>query len=150
MDIEQLRTAASKLKIGEYRRHIFLCVGESCCSKDQGEAAWTLLKDLLKEKNLSLAAGPAACYRSKAGCLRVSMGGPILVVYPEGHWYAGMTAERIPEFVERQIVQGESIAEWIFASNPLAATMSRDEEKFSACRDNTEKAISQRACLPPE
>jgi (2Fe-2S) ferredoxin len=47
------------------------------------------------------------------------MGGPILVVYPEGNWYGGMTADRIPEFIERQLVQGEAIEEWIFAKNPL-------------------------------
>ncbi len=47
------------------------------------------------------------------------MEGPILVVYPEGNWYGGMTEERIPEFIERQIVQGEPIEEWIFAKNPV-------------------------------
>lgn len=47
------------------------------------------------------------------------MDGPILVVYPEGHWYAGMTADRIEEFVERQIVRGEPIEDWIFATHPL-------------------------------
>ena len=119
MPNEKLIQAAEKLKIGDYSRHILLCVGESCCSREQGEAAWTVLKDLLKDKNLSLATGPLACYRSKVGCLRVCMEGPILVVYPEGHWYANMTADRIPEFVERQIEKGESIQEWIFATNPI-------------------------------
>ncbi len=47
------------------------------------------------------------------------MQGPILVVYPEGHWYAEMTADKIPEFVEKQIVQGMPIPEWIFSTNPL-------------------------------
>ena len=119
MDIEKLREAATNLKIGGYSRHIFLCVGESCCSKEQGELAWKALKDQLKERDLSLSTGPAACYRTKAGCLRVCMEGPILVVYPEGNWYGGMTEERIPKFIERQIVQGEPIEEWIFAKNPV-------------------------------
>lgn len=119
MDLEKLREVASQLKIGSYSRHIILCVGESCCSKEQGELAWKALKDQLKERDLSLATGPAACYRTKASCLRVCMGGPVLVVYPEGNWYGGMIAERIPEFIERQIVRGEPIEEWIFAKNPV-------------------------------
>ncbi len=119
MDLEKLRETASQLKIGHYSRHVFLCIGESCCSKEQGELAWKALKDQLKELDLSLSTGPNACYRTKAGCLRVCTGGPILVVYPEGNWYGGMTAERIPEFIERQIVQGEPIEEWIFAKNPI-------------------------------
>lgn len=117
---QRLRDTAIQLKIGDYTRHIFLCVGETCCSGPEGEAAWKALKDGLKQRNLSLSTGPSACYRTKAGCLRVCLGGPILVVYPEGHWYGGMTADRIPEFIERQIVQGEAIEEWIFAKNPLS------------------------------
>ena len=103
-----------------------MCIGESCCSKEQGELAWKALKDQLKERALSLATGPLACYRTKAGCLRICTGGPILVVYPEGNWYAGMTADKIPEFVERQIVQGESIDEWIFAKNPVGCSPIND------------------------
>ena len=117
--IEQLRETALQLKIGDYTRHVFLCVGEACCSKEQGDEAWKALKDGLKARNLSLSSGPSACYRTKAGCLRVCMGGPILVVYPEGNWYGGMTADRIPQFIEQQIVQGVAIEEWVFAKNPI-------------------------------
>jgi (2Fe-2S) ferredoxin len=42
-----------------------------------------------------------------------------MVVYPEGTWYHGMTAEHIPTFVQRHLVEGEPIPEWIFAHNPL-------------------------------
>jgi (2Fe-2S) ferredoxin len=56
---------------------------------------------------------------TKVGCLRVCAGGPILVVYPEGTWYAGMTADRIPRFVQEHLVDGKPIEEWIFARNPL-------------------------------
>jgi (2Fe-2S) ferredoxin len=118
----KLQDIADKLKIGQFARHVFLCIGNTCCSQDQGELAWSALKDQLKERNLSLSSGPASCYRTKVGCLRVCHGGPILVVYPEGNWYAGMTADRIPEFIERQLVRGEAIEEWIFARNPLPAT----------------------------
>ena len=117
----KLQEIASQLKIGQFSRHVFLCIGDACCSKEHGELAWNALKDQLKERNLSLSSGPTAVYRTKVGCLRVCQGGPILVVYPEGNWYSGMTADRIPEFIERQLVQGEPIEEWIFARNPLPA-----------------------------
>jgi (2Fe-2S) ferredoxin len=98
---------------------VFLCVGDSCCSDEIGQAAWEKLKSELKERNLSLAAGPTACYRTKVKCLRVCTGGPILVVYPEGTWYMGMTADRITRFVLEHLVGGKPIEEWIFARNPL-------------------------------
>jgi (2Fe-2S) ferredoxin len=115
----KLTAMAAQLRIGEYHRHVFLCIGDACCSSEAGAEAWNVLKDELKRRNLSLANGPCACYRTKVQCLRVCSGGPILVVYPEGTYYHGMTAERIPEFVQRHLVEGEPIEEWIFARNPL-------------------------------
>lgn len=118
-DRSQLADIAKDLKIGDFSRHVLLCIGDSCCSAEKGHAAWSKLKNLLKERNLSLSTGPNACYRTKVDCLRICKGGPILVVYPEGHWYAGMTEDRIERFVEEHIAHGRPIDEWIFARNPL-------------------------------
>jgi len=116
---KNLESIAEELKIGHYARHVFLCIGGACCEANAGQEAWTKLKTVLKERKLSLSAGPHACYRTKVDCLRICQGGPILVVYPEGYWYRGMTEDRIERFVEEQLVQGRPIREWIFASNPL-------------------------------
>lgn len=114
-----LADAAKKLAIGSYHRHVFLCVGDSCCTSEEGAAAWDELKKLLKDLNLTLSTAPNACYRTKVNCLRVCQGGPIVVVYPEGTWYAGMTKERIPRFVQEHLIEGKPIEEWIFARNAL-------------------------------
>ncbi len=119
---EKMSAIADKLLIGHFHRHVFLCVGDSCCAaigKESAQAAWDKLKGELKDRELSLAAGPTACYRTKVGCMRICTGGPILVVYPEGTWYAGMTADRIPRFVQEHLIDGKPIEEWIFARNPL-------------------------------
>jgi (2Fe-2S) ferredoxin len=117
---EKLDVVAEKLGIGAYVRHVFLCIGDQCCSEEEGAKAWDALKKQLKDKNLSLSKGPNSCYRTKAGCLRVCQNGPIVVVYPEGTWYQGMTAERIPLLVQQHLIEGKPIEEWIFAKNPLA------------------------------
>lgn len=114
-----LPIVAEKLGIGSYHRHVFLCIGEECCPAEVGQAAWEVLKQELKDKNLSLSKGPNACYRTKAGCLRVCQQGPIAVVYPEGIWYANLTADRIPQFVQQHLIEGQPISEWTFAANPL-------------------------------
>lgn len=116
---EKLTTIAEKLLIGQFHRHVLLCIGESCCTGAVGQAAWDALKGELKDKNLSLTTGPNSCYRTKVGCLRICVGGPIMVVYPEGTWYMGMTADRIPRFVQEHLVDGNPIEEWIVARNPL-------------------------------
>jgi (2Fe-2S) ferredoxin len=114
---DELQAAVAKLGIGSYQRHIFLCTGPSCCTPDAGLAAWEALKQQLKEKGLT-----AVCQRTKVGCLRICCHGPTMVVYPEGTWYHGMTAERVPRFVQEHLVEGKPIAEWIFANNPLLSS----------------------------
>jgi len=114
-----LPEVAVKLGIGSYRRHVFLCTGDKCCTAEVGAAAWDALKKELKDRGLSLSTGPNACYRTKVGCLRICQAGPIAVVYPEGKWYAGLTADRIPLFVQQHLVDGRPVTEWVFAENPL-------------------------------
>jgi (2Fe-2S) ferredoxin len=123
---EQLQTAARKLEIGGYQRHVFLCTGPKCCTPEVGMEAWETLKKTLKDQNLL--SGPNACYRTKVGCLRICMHGPTMVVYPEGTWYHGMTAERIPQFVQQHLVEGKPIEEWVFARNALPAE-TQDSER---------------------
>jgi (2Fe-2S) ferredoxin len=114
---EQLQAIVAKHGIGAYHRHVFLCTGPSCCTPETGQAAWEVLKAQIKERGL--ASGPNACYRTKVGCLRICCHGPTMVVYPEGTWYHGMTAERIPQFVQQHLVEGKPVREWVFAENPL-------------------------------
>ena len=115
---DQLRAVADKLGIGSYHRHVFLCTGPKCCTPEEGTAAWEGLKQLLKEKGLLT--GEKACYRTKVGCLRICCHGPTMVVYPEGTWYHGLTADRVPRFVQQHLVEGKPVEEWVFARNPLS------------------------------
>jgi len=116
---DQLQAAADKIGIGGYQRHVLLCTGPSCCTPEVGQAAWDVLKQQIKEHGL--AAGPHACQRNKVGCLRICCEGPTLLVYPEGTWYRGMTAERIPLFVQQHLLAGQPVRDWVFAENPLPA-----------------------------
>jgi (2Fe-2S) ferredoxin len=116
---EQLQTAVHKLGIGSYRRHVLLCTGPNCCTPEVGLAAWEALKGGIREHNLG--AGENACYRTKVGCLRICCHGPTMLVYPEGTWYSGMTADRIPAFVQQHLVEGRPVEEWVFARNPIGA-----------------------------
>src|SRR5262249_52282860 len=124
---EQLESVAAKLGIGSYHRHVFLCTGPSCCTPEEGQAAWDALKQQIKQHDLGT--GDNACYRTKVGCLRICCHGPTMVVYPEGTWYHGMTAERIPPFVRQHLIDGRPVTEWIFARNPLGQSSAGDGER---------------------
>jgi (2Fe-2S) ferredoxin len=114
---EPLRSAVAKVGIGSYQRHVLLCTGPKCCTPEVGTAAWEALKEQIKDRDLAI--GNGACYRSKVGCLRICCQGPTMVVYPEGTWYHGMTADRVPRLVQEHLIEGRPVEEWIFARNPL-------------------------------
>ena len=116
---DRIEVLVEKLGIGQYHKHVFLCTGPNCCTPEDGAAAWEVLKKELKDRNLSLATSSNACFRTRAGCLRVCAHGPVAVVYPEGTWYRGMTADRIPLFVTQHLEQNQPVKEWVFAENPL-------------------------------
>jgi (2Fe-2S) ferredoxin len=118
-DRARLAEIAAKLRIGGYHRHVFLCIGGTCCPSKAGEEAWEALKKELKDRGLTPGTDARAVYRTKVGCLRVCTDGPIMVVYPDGTYYCGMTADRIPEFVQRHLIDGQPVEEWVFARNPL-------------------------------
>jgi (2Fe-2S) ferredoxin len=122
VDPEKLAHAVNVLKIGQHQRHIFLCPGQACCTKDVGDAAWNALKKECELRGITPGPTPdGLCVaRTKAGCLRVCQNGPIALVYPDGTYYAEITADRIPRLVQEHLIEGRPIPEWSFAENPLS------------------------------
>jgi (2Fe-2S) ferredoxin len=98
-------------------RHIFLCLGPDCAPMAEGQATWDYLKRRCGELHLPV-------MRTKAGCLKVCIGGPWLLVYPEGIWYGSVTPERCERILQEHIVAGKPIAEWIVRTHPVCGAKS--------------------------
>jgi (2Fe-2S) ferredoxin len=116
----QLRRIAASTGIGTGQRHIIFCSSENCCGEGpEGQAAWDMLKQRLKELGLSEQTGRVL--RTRALCLRLCQQGPIAVVYPEGTWYSRLSGERLERVIREHLMEGRPVLEYAFMTAPLPA-----------------------------
>ena len=95
-----------------YRRHVVVCTGGYCSTDRRGRALYAQLARLLQREDLLF--GPRRVKRSETPCLGVCAGGPIVVVYPEGVWYAAVTPELLERIVVEHLRDGREVTEAVF------------------------------------
>lgn len=98
--------------------HLLLCATPTkalCCPDPSiGAASWNTLKRLVRELGLEDPARPEGIVlRTKADCLRICAEGPLLLLWPEGIIYGGVSPERIERILRDHIIDGRIIREWV-------------------------------------
>lgn len=106
--------------------HLLLCATPSkalCCPDPAvGVASWEALKRLVRELGLEdPARAEGIVLRTKADCLRICAEGPILLIWPEGTVYGGVSPERIESILREHVIGGQPIEQWIIKRMSLKA-----------------------------
>ncbi|MBM3220732.1 MAG: (2Fe-2S) ferredoxin domain-containing protein [Candidatus Rokubacteria bacterium] len=108
--------------MGQYEKHVFVCTsGEDCPTRGDVEA---IVKYLRGE---GVKAGMKESLRvNKAGCFSQCGHGPMLVVYPENVWYAGVKESDLPEIFESHIKNGKPVQRLVYDPGVKGANKTPD------------------------
>jgi len=90
---------------GPFERHVFVCVSGKTCPDQGGAELHAALKAAAVER-----CGKVRVRVNKSGCVAQCGHGPVVAVYPENVWYAGVRLEDVPEIVEEHLVHGRPVA----------------------------------------
>ena len=88
--------------MGQYDRHVFVCTsGETCPVQGDTEKFVKTLRAGVQKANLQ-----AAGRVNKSGCFSQCGHGPMIVVYPDDVWYAGVRESDLDEILTSHIIGG--------------------------------------------
>jgi nitrite reductase/ring-hydroxylating ferredoxin subunit/(2Fe-2S) ferredoxin len=91
--------------MGQYDRHVFVCTsGDTCPTQGDVERYVKVLREGARQ-----AGSKIAVRVNKAGCFSQCGHGPMVVVYPEDVWYAGVKESDLPEILTSHIIGGRPV-----------------------------------------
>lgn len=96
--------------MSKYRLHFFVCVNnrppfaKPSCGPAGSPQLLTKLQEEVQQRGLSEEVAVTAC-----SCLGPCESGPMMVVYPEGVWYAGVRVEDVSEIVDSHVMQRQPV-----------------------------------------
>ncbi len=98
----------AKAKMEGYEKQLLICGGTGCVSSGSLKLYEKLKEEIAKhglEDKVAVI---------KTGCFGLCALGPILITQPDGCFYSNLEMEHIPEIIEKHIVGGEPIREYLY------------------------------------
>ena len=91
-----------------FRSHVLICGGTGC-SSSKSPLIKKRFEDKIKELNLENEVQVVV-----TGCFGLCEEGPIVIIYPEGTFYARMTVERVDEIAEEHLLKGRIVRKYLY------------------------------------
>jgi len=107
-DLRKLRESLEKKFHEDKRRLISLCAGSGCGAYGTSKVYEALIEELAKHGLQD------EVIVKLTGCHGFCEKGPIMVIYPEGIFYAQVKEENVPQIVESTIKNGEIVESLLF------------------------------------
>jgi (2Fe-2S) ferredoxin len=108
--------------MGQYDVHVFVCTsGDDCPSKGDVEAFVKYMRGEVAK------AGRHQDVRiNKAGCFSQCGHGPMMIVYPDNVWYAGVQREDLDDIVRSHILGGKPVERLVYNPGVKGANKTKD------------------------
>ncbi|MBQ8395542.1 MAG: NADH-quinone oxidoreductase subunit NuoF [Oscillospiraceae bacterium] len=90
------------------RSHVLICGGTGCTSSKSAEIAVSLQEEIVRQ---GLAEEVQVV---KTGCFGLCALGPIMIVYPEGTFYHGVTLDDVNEIVSEHLLKGRPVSRLVY------------------------------------
>ncbi|NCA67439.1 MAG: NADH-quinone oxidoreductase subunit NuoF [Clostridia bacterium] len=98
-----------------FRNHILICGGTGCSSGNSHKIA-ELMEEKLKKEGLQ-----DEVKLILTGCFGLCACGPVVVVYPEGAFYAHVKTENVDEIIDEHIIKGRIVTHLLYKDPKEAA-----------------------------
>jgi (2Fe-2S) ferredoxin len=96
--------------MGQYRTHVFVCTtGSTCPTQGDTEAFVKTMRAAVSKAGLH-----TEIRVNKSGCFSQCGNGPMIVVYPEDVWYAGVKAEDLEEIIQSHLLGGKPVERLLY------------------------------------
>ena len=108
-----------------WEKHVFVCTSGKYCPAVDGDGigVHARLKALVREVGLS-----DHVRVNHAGCFDQCGHGPMVVVYPQGIWYAAVQVEDVEEIVREHLIGGRPVERLIYRNRPGKNKLPRDAD----------------------
>jgi (2Fe-2S) ferredoxin len=110
--VAKARENAAKLGLPGVSRHVLLCTTDEC---GDGRTTARYLTRRLREEGLAR----RSVHLSEVDCLGVCVGGPTMVVYPDGTWYGDVTPENAERILRSHLEGGAKVDDLVTIEVPL-------------------------------
>ncbi len=92
-----------------FKKHVFVCVTGATCPSQGSEEVLKVLRQEIAFRGLK-----KQIRINKAGCFDQCGNGPMVVVYPEGVWYAHVQPSDCIEIVESHLIGDKPVERLIY------------------------------------
>jgi (2Fe-2S) ferredoxin len=99
--------------MGQYQRHVFVCTSGKTCPTQDSKDVFTALRAAVVDAGIK-----DRVRINHAGCLGQCGHGPMVVVYPDDVWYAGVRPENAALLVNEHLREGRPVEALRYVAPP--------------------------------